>query len=197
MTNSIEIHAETRSDFGKGASRRLRRLGDKVPGIIYGEGKEPRALAFEHNKIMQATENKAFYSTVLTLNLSGKKEPVIVKALQRHPSERRILHIDLQRVGENKIIVHIPIRIINAEKSPGANLAGTAKQMMRVVKVKCLAKHLPDILEADAKDIQLGQTLHLSDLKLPGGVELIADIHDRNQNLAMFRMVAPKGVKAK
>lgn len=171
----FELEASVRHDMGKGASRRLRRE-EKVPGVIYGGGKEPVSLAFEHKNVVKSLENESFYSKIITLKVSGNSERVILKAVQRHPYKSRVLHVDFQRVrADEKLHMHIPLHFLNGDKAPGAKDAGgIISHIMSDVEVSCFPDHLPEYLEIDLAEMQLNQILHLSDIKLPQGVEIAA-----------------------
>lgn len=180
--HKFELDASVRHDMGKGASRRLRRE-DKVPGVIYGGGKEAVSLTFEHNKTAKALENEAFYSHILTINIDGTPEKVILKDLQRHPYKARIQHVDFQRVrADQKIHMHVPLHFINADKAPGVKDAGgLVSHIMSDVEVSCLPDDLPEYIEVDLIDMQLNDIKHLSDIKLPKGVQIIDLAHGQDK----------------
>lgn len=178
----FELEANVRHDMGKGASRRLRRE-EKVPGIMYGGGKEPVALTFEHKLVAKSLENEAFYSHILTIKLGSDSERVILKDVQRHPYKPRINHVDFQRIraGE-KLHMHIPLHFTGADKAPGVKDAGgVISHIMSDVEVSCLPDNLPEFLELDLSAMELNQIYHLSDIKLPNGVEIVALTHDDNK----------------
>ncbi len=172
MAEDFDLVAEYRDDQGKGASRRLRREG-KIPAIIYGAGRPPRALAFDHNKVLKQTESESFYSSVLNVKVGDQSQPAIIKDLQRHPAKRQILHMDLQRiVADQEIRMNVPLHFLNEETAPGVKEGGKVSHLMSDVEVVCLPKHLPEYLEIDIGDLELDGMLHLSDIKLPEGVEI-------------------------
>jgi large subunit ribosomal protein L25 len=174
MSISFEIKAETRDDMGKGASRRLRRAG-LVPAIIYGAHKEPTMISLAHNELIKSLEHEAFYSHVLDLKLGSKKEKVVLKDLQRHPSKPFILHVDFQRVSaKEKLRMHVPLHFINEDKAPGVKQGGRASHTLTDIEVSCLPKDLPEYIEVDMSEIEIGQVIHLSELTLPKGVEIPA-----------------------
>ncbi len=181
-THKFEIEAVVRHDMGKGASRRLRRE-EKVPGVVYGGGKDAISVTFEHKKIAKSLEQEAFYSHILTLKTNGEAERVILKDVQRHPYKPRILHLDLQRVrADEKLHMHVPLHFIGAEKAPGVKDAGgVISHIMSDVEVSCLPDNLPEYIEVDVSEMQLNQLLHLSDLKLPQGVELVDLAHGNDK----------------
>ncbi len=172
MAEDFDLVAEYRDDQGKGASRRLRREG-KIPAIIYGAGKPPRALAFDHNKVLKQTESESFYSSVLNVKVGDKSQAAIIKDLQRHPAKRQILHMDLQRVVEDEEIrMNVPLHFLNETTAPGVKEGGKVSHLMSDVEIVCLPKHLPEYLEVDIGELGLDDMLHLSDIKLPEGVEI-------------------------
>ena len=173
MTKNFDLIAELRTDQGKGASRRLRHEG-KVPAIIYGAGRPPRALTFDHNKVLRELENESFYSTILNIQVNEKSQAAIVKDIQRHPSKARIMHIDFQRiVADEKIKMNVPIHYLNAEEADGVKQeGGSVSQLITDVEVSCLPKDLPEYFEVDIEHLGLNEMLHISDIKLPEGVEI-------------------------
>jgi large subunit ribosomal protein L25 len=173
MADKFDLVAEIREDSGKGASRRLRREG-KVPAIIYGAGRPPRALVFDHNKVMKQLENESFYSSVLNIKVGEKSQAAIVKDMQRHPSLPRVMHIDLQRIVEDEVIrMTVPIHFIGEDDAVGVKDGGGKVQRMRTdVEVVCLPKDLPEYLELDISALELDAMMYMSDIALPEGVEI-------------------------
>ncbi len=185
MSNvDFALNAEVRSDLGKGASRRLRHAG-KVPAIIYGAGKDPVSLTLDHDELFHALENEAFYSHILTLKVEGgDDESAVLKDLQRHPAKPVLLHADFLRVSAtDKIKMQVPLHFINEDEAPGVKLGGVVTHNMTEVEVLCLAKDLPEYLEVDLAGAEIEAILHLSDIKLPEGVELVALTHGEDHNL--------------
>ena len=173
MAEKFDLIAEFRTDMGKGASRRLRHQG-MVPAIIYGAGHPPRALAFDHNKVQKQLENESFYSSVLKIKVGDTSQAAIVKDLQRHPSKRQILHIDLQRIVEDEQIrMNVPIHYVGEDVAIGVkDGGGKIAHLMTDVEVTCLPKDLPEYFEVDVSALELDEMLHMSDIKLPDGVEI-------------------------
>jgi len=173
MSEKFDLIAEIREDQGKGASRRLRRSG-KVPAIIYGAGRPPRQLAFDHNRVIQQLENESFYSSILNIKVGEKSQAAIVKDIQRHPAKSIIMHMDFQRiVAGEKIKMNVPIHYLNAEESIGVKQeGGSVSQLVNDVEVSCLPKDLPEYFEVDIAELKLNEMLHLSDIKVPDGVEI-------------------------
>lgn len=186
----FELEASVRHDMGKGASRRLRRE-EKVPGVIYGGGKAPVSLSFEHKHVIKSLENEAFYSHILALKTGTESERVILKAVQRHPYKPRILHVDFQRVrADEKLHMHIPLHFLGEDVAPGVKDAGgLVSHILSDVEVSCLPDNLPEYIEVDISALELNQILHLSDLKLPAGVELVAlSVHEDDKAVVSIHM---------
>ncbi len=189
----FEINAEPRGDVGKGASRRLRRDG-KLPGVVYGSKKDAMPITLKQNDVLHQLENEAFYSSILTLNISSQKEQVILKDLQRHPYKLTLLHIDFQRIDEKeKLTIRIPIHFINESKCIGVKQGGgVISRIMNELEISCLPKDLPEFIEVDMENIDLGDTVHLGDLKLPEGVESYALIHGGDPDQPIVTVHLPK-----
>jgi large subunit ribosomal protein L25 len=173
MSEEFDLIAELREDQGKGASRRLRHEG-KVPAIIYGAGRPPRMLAFDHNRVIQQLENESFYSSILTIKVGDKSQAAIVKDIQRHPSKRQVLHMDFQRiVAGEKIRMNVPIHFLNEDIAVGVKQGGgVVSHLITDVEVTCLPKDLPEYLEIDIANLDLNEMIHLSEIGLPKGVEI-------------------------
>ena len=174
MRSSIQVGADSRHDQGKGASRRLRRDG-KVPAILYGGHLDARALTLSHQKLSLLLENERFYSTILNLRVGDETQAAILKDVQRHPFKNAILHIDFQRVEENeKIRISIPLHFKGESICPGVKSQGGLVSRMRTeVEVSCLPRDLPEFIEVDISGLSLNESIHLSQLKLPPGVQLV------------------------
>jgi large subunit ribosomal protein L25 len=198
MSQDFVIEAFPRDDKGRGASRRLRREERKIPAIIYGAGKEATPISIWHNELKKALENEAFFSHILTIELNGKKESVIMKDLQRHPYKLLLTHADFQRVEKDQeIVVHVPLHLVNEDTAPAIKtFGGVAFRLMTEVEVACLPGNLPEFIEIDMADIEMDQVVHLSDLKLPEGVRIPALQHDSEHDQAVVSVSKPKGVKA-
>ena len=198
MSEAIfNLEAQVRTDLGKGASRRLR-PADKVPAILYGADKEPVSLTLAHNKLMQAQEFEAFYSHVLTLDVDGEKVEALVKDMQRHPYKPKILHVDFLRVDASKAVhTNVPVHFINEETAPAIKTqGGHAEHHVNEIEVSCLPSQLPEFLEVDLTNVELGQTLHLSDITLPEGVSSIELAKGESHDLAVVTIKAAKGKAA-
>ena len=181
----FDLVAEIREDSGKGASRRLRREG-KVPAIIYGAGRPPRALVFDHNRVIQQLANEKFYSSVLSIKVGDKSQAAIVKDVQRHPSKPFVMHMDFQRIVEDQEIrMNVPIHLVGADVAVGVKQGGgTVSQMRNEVEVVCLPKHLPEYLDLDISELDLDGMMYLSDIPLPEGVTIPEIVHEEEGSQA-------------
>jgi len=174
MSTSFELAASIRKDLGKGATRRLRKQ-EMVPAVIYGAGSDPVSITLGHNQLMHSTENEAFFSHILSIDVDGKKEKVIIKALQRHPAKPVLMHADFLRVNmKEKLKVHVPIHFVGEDIAPGFKAGGVVTHDMVDIEVSCLPKNLPEYVEVDVSALEIGESLHLSDLKLAKGLEIVA-----------------------
>jgi large subunit ribosomal protein L25 len=175
----FKVNAELRDDLGKGASRRLRRE-NKIPGIIYGSGRDPRAVSVEHHKVLKFIEDEAFFTSILELSADGgKRQKVILRDMQRHPSKPIIMHMDFQRISDKEVLhMNIPLHFLNEDESPAAKTAGIIiAHQITEVEVACLPADLPEFIEIDIAEFKEGDLVRLSDLKLPKGVVLTAFSH--------------------
>ena len=189
----IEINATKRDVKGTGASRRLRHAGI-VPGILYGGGKDPVSLDLEHKSLFLQFRHEAFHASILTLNLEGSKESVLLRDYQMHPVRNTIQHIDFQRVNENeKIHVKVPFHFVNAEVSPGVKLnGGIVSHIMTEANISCLPKNLPEFIEVDLAALDIGQSVHLSQIKVAEGVEFVQLSH--SNDAAVASVAKPRAV---
>ncbi|MEO7557681.1 MAG: 50S ribosomal protein L25/general stress protein Ctc [Gammaproteobacteria bacterium] len=189
MKETFELIAEQRNDMGKGASRRLRRA-NKIPGVIYGAGKPAQSLTLDHNAVSRHLEHEAFYSHILNVKIDGQEEKVVLRDLQRHPSKPRILHLDLQRVSATeKLRMRVPLHFIGEDIAPGVKTSGgIVSHLLSDAEVLCLAADLPEFIEVDLSELKLGDAVHLSDIKLPAGVEFVALAHDNDQSVATIHL---------
>ncbi len=187
---TFEIIAEPREDMGKGASRRLRREG-KVLGVVYGGAKDAASIMMDHDDISHHLENEAFYSHILTLQIGKEKEKVVLKDLQRHTYKSAILHLDLLRIdAKEKLTMRVPLHFINEDKSVGVKQGGVVSHVMSDLEIACLPKHLPEYIEVDLAEVNIGEGIRLADLSLPEGAEIAALLHggDTAQIVATVHM---------
>jgi large subunit ribosomal protein L25 len=167
------IKATGRKDEGKGASRRLRHAA-KSPAIVYGGQSAPRSIQLEPEKSWVASQNEWFYSSILSLDIDGAVERVLLRDMQRHPFKQQIMHLDFQRVNENEAIrVSVPLHFINIETSPAGKMSDViVMRELTEIQVSCLPGNLPAFIEVDLAQLAVGDIIHLSELKLPAGIEL-------------------------
>ena len=191
----MEISASKRTLQGKGASRRLRGSG-KVPGIIYGGDSQAQAIELDHNNLYHKLKLEAFHASILSLDLDGKKEQVLLRDLQMHPFKLQVQHIDFQRVDPNKKVhMKVPLHFINADIAPGVKVSGgIVSHILAELDVSCLPKDLPEFISVDLSNLTSISSLHLSDLSLPQGVEIPALI--RGENLPVATIIIPRAVAA-
>ncbi|MDH4275862.1 MAG: 50S ribosomal protein L25/general stress protein Ctc [Gammaproteobacteria bacterium] len=176
-TSNLELSAQPRADLGKGASRRLRRA-NKVPAVLYGGGGEPQNLEFGHDQIWLALAHESTYARIL--NITVGKDPIkaVLKDVQRHPYRAIIMHLDLQRVNENeKLHMHVPLHFLNQDTAPGVKDGGIVSHHLSDVEVVCLPKDLPEFIEVDVGGVEMDGVLHLSNLNMPAGVQVVQLTH--------------------
>jgi len=180
------LNAEVRSDLGKGASRRLRCNAALVPAVIYGGEAAPVSISILAKDLAKMLENEAAFSHVLALNVAGATQTVLIKALQRHPAKGFVLHADFVRVvADHKLTAHVPLHFLNEATSVGVKQQGGEVSHTTVeVEVSCLPKDLPEFINVDMANVEVGQILHMSDLVLPAGVELVALAHGKDLPIA-------------
>lgn len=188
----IEIKASKREGQGTGASRRLRRAGS-VPGVVYGAGKEAVPVQFDHKALFLQFRHEAFHASILTLDLDGKKEQVLLRDYQLHPVRNTIQHIDFQRVSATeKIHVKVPFHFINEDVAPGVKLGGgLVGHILTEADVSCLPKDLPEFIEVDLANLEVGHSIHLSEIKVPAGVEFVQLAHGNDS--AVVSIAKPRG----
>ncbi|MDP2828927.1 MAG: 50S ribosomal protein L25/general stress protein Ctc [Sulfuricellaceae bacterium] len=190
-----EFNATLRTVQGTGASRRLRHAG-KTPAIVYGAGKDVVVIELDHNEIYHALRHEVFHSTILTMSLEGKTEQVLLRDYQMHPFRQQVQHVDFQRVDPNqKIHMKVPLHCINADIAPGVKLTGsTVNHVMTEAEVSCLPKDLPEFVEVDLANLAAGHSIHMSEVKLPKGVEFVLLAH--GNDAAVVTIPAPRGGSA-
>ncbi|HSG61181.1 MAG TPA: 50S ribosomal protein L25/general stress protein Ctc [Pseudomonadales bacterium] len=193
--SDFTLIANAREDMGKGASRRLRHAG-LVPGIVYGGKKEaPQMITLNHKDLIKSLENEAFFAHIIELSVDGKKQDVIIKDLQRHPAKNSVVHADFLRVVKGtKITVNVPLHFINEDTCVGVKTqGGRVTHAMNELEISCLPKDLPEFLEVDLKTLEAGHSLHISDIKMPKGVESVALSHGPEHDLPVASVIPPKG----
>ena len=197
MSTNFTINAKSREDTGKGASRRLRRLTGEVPAIIYGGKKDAEKISILHKDITKALENDAVYSSIISLSIDGKAEDTIIKDIQRHPAKQIILHMDFLRVSKTtKLQTRVPLNFINEGTCVGVKLGGgLIAHTMTDIEVSCLPKDLPESINVDMAEVDVGQIVHLSDLTLPNGVESVSLSQGADYDLTVATVNKQKAVE--
>ncbi len=191
----IEVIAAKRELQGTGASRRLRHAG-KVPGIVYGGTAAPMQIELDHNALYHALRKESFHASVLTLNVGGARESVLLRDTQWHPYKQQVLHVDFQRVDKtHKIHVKVPLHFLNEDTAPGVKTGGgKVSHVVTEIDVTCLPGNLPEFISVDMGALEIGHSIHANDLALPEGVELVA--HIQHENPAVATITLPKGMKS-
>lgn len=187
----IEIIANKRDLQGTGASRRLRRAG-KVPGILYGGETAAQPIELDHNALFHSLKQEAFHASILSMNLDGQKQQVLLRDYQMHAFKPQVLHIDFQRVAaDRKIHMRVPLHFVNTDIAPGVKLqGGVVSHVLNELDISCLPADLPEFIEVDMKDVSVGHSVHVKDLKLPKGVETV--LH-RGENPVVATITVPRG----
>ncbi|OQW74443.1 MAG: 50S ribosomal protein L25/general stress protein Ctc [Proteobacteria bacterium ST_bin11] len=192
MANVFEFVAEARSVSGSSAAKVVRRQG-KVPAVVYGGSGAPEMLLLDHNEVVKHLVHEAVYSHVLDLKINGKTEKAVLKHIQRHPAKPIVLHMDFMRVDEaHKLKVHVPLHFINEAISVGVKKGGLVTHAMADVEVLCMPSALPEYIEVDLAGVDIGSTIHLSDLVLPAGVEVAALQHGAEHDHPVAQIVKPR-----
>ncbi|WP_257255437.1 MULTISPECIES: 50S ribosomal protein L25/general stress protein Ctc [unclassified Endozoicomonas] len=195
MSEAIALSAVVRKDVGKGASRRLRRA-ERVPAVIYGGEQEPAQITLEARAIRKALESESFYSQIVTLDVEGASQQVILKDLQRHPAKDFAMHLDFLRVdAAHAVTTHIPLHFLNEDSCVGVKAGGAITHARVEVEVKCLPADLPEFIEVDMADVELGGHIHLTDLTMPAGVELVALQQGEGHDLDVASVQSTRGGK--
>mgnify|MGYP005642177669 FL=1 len=197
MSTDFILQAKGREDTGKGASRRLRRLAGEVPAIVYGGKKNPTKIALTHKDVAKALENEAFFSSIISLDIEGASEDVIIKDIQRHPAKKIVLHMDFFRVSKTTVLqTKVPLHFINEDTCPGVKLGGgIVAHTMTDIEIQCLPKNLPEFIEVDMAEVDLGDIVHISDIVLPEGVESVALNLGADHDLSVATINKPKAVE--
>ncbi|MCW5619519.1 MAG: 50S ribosomal protein L25/general stress protein Ctc [Burkholderiales bacterium] len=191
----MEVNATSRSTQGKGASRRLRHAA-RVPGIVYGGGQDAQPIELDHKELKQQLKLEAFHASILTLNLEGQKQQVLLRDYQMHPWRLDVMHVDFQRVAKDrKIHMKVPLHFVNAEIAPGVKMGGgTVSHVLTELDINCLPADLPEYIEIDLANLQVGHSVHLSELKLPSGVESVQ--LRAGEDLVVATIQVPRGEAA-
>ena len=195
MSQSIELNASLRTDLGTGASRRLRRLGEQLPGILYGGEDAPQPVTLSANELTKAMQQEAFFSQIVNVRVDGAEQQALVRDLQLHPVSEKVLHVDFLRVDADKPIhTRVPLHFVNEDKCVGVRTGGGSIAHNLVdVEVSCLPKDLPEFIEVDVVALEVGQALHLSDLSLPAGVMVVALGYGEDHDIPVVSVQTPRG----
>lgn len=194
MRQKFTIEAEARTEQGTGASRRLRHAG-RVPAIVYGGKSEPKMISVNHNELWKQLKHETFYSAIVTLKIGGESEQVVLKDLHRHPVRETVMHMDLQRVLADVLLrVRVPLHFKGADVAPGVKVGGgVVEHLLNDVEVECLPANIPEPFDIDVSALNLNESIHLSQIKLPEGVELVELKHDND--LAIVAVHVPRAVE--
>ncbi|MGY4878279.1 50S ribosomal protein L25/general stress protein Ctc [Vreelandella aquamarina] len=192
--SDFTLKADIRHDLGKGASRRLRRANQQVPAVVYGGEQQPQSISVEKTAFYKAIEDESFFSSVITLDIEGKKQQVVVRDLQRHPFKPLLTHADFLRVdATHEITMNVPLHVTGEDTCVGIkDQDGELHVLANEVAISCLPKDLPDYLEIDISAVEVGTTLHLSDLKLPAGVTSVDLSHGEDHDNAILSVTKMK-----
>ena len=195
MAEQIVLEVEPRTDIGTGASRRMRREAGMVPGILYGGTEAPAAIALSSRVLAKAMQQEAFFSQVLDVGLNGERCQAILRELQRHPANDRVLHVDLLRIRADRAIqIAVPFRFVNEDKCFGVRMSGgTITRNMIELEVSCLPGDLPEHVEIDLEHLDVGHSVHLSELSMPEGVTIVALAHGADRDAAVVSVQIPRG----
>jgi len=190
---NIEIMAFPRAQQGTGASRRLRQTG-RVPGVVYGADKAAQAVELDHQALLRHLKMEAFHASILDMTVDGGKEQVLLRDFQMHPWKPQVLHVDFQRVDKNrKIHMRVPLHFVNADICPGVKVGGGVVQhVMNDIEIQCLPDDLPEFIEVDVKELQLGHSIHVTELALPKGVEATPKL--KHDNPSVVTVQVPKEI---
>ncbi|MYH14802.1 MAG: 50S ribosomal protein L25/general stress protein Ctc [Gammaproteobacteria bacterium] len=195
MSQSIELNASLRTDLGTGASRRLRRSGERLPGVIYGGENAPQPVTLSANELTKAMQQEAFLSQIVNVKVDGTEQQALVRSLQLHPVNEKVLHVDFLRVeADRPIQTNVPLHFVNESKCVGVRTGGGSIAHNLVdVEVSCLPKDLPEFIEVDLAALEVGHALHLSDLSLPEGVTLVALGYGEDHDIPVVSVQPPRG----
>ena len=193
----FEIRGEPRTLGNRGSSRRLRRTG-RVPAIVYGGGKEPRAISVDHDSLAHEMAHEAFFTSILTVKVGDEAQPVVIKDVQRHPARPLIMHLDFQRIVEDQeITLRVPIHFIGEENAKGVKeQGGVVEHIETDVEISCLPRYLPEYLELDVTNLELNQMYHVADIKLPEGVSSVALKHGQNLPIVAVNLPREEEIEA-
>ena len=196
MPDLLTIDASQREEVGTSTARRLRRNQDQVPGVLYGGGEEPVHFTIDYRRIAKVVEDEAFFSQILSLSLGDRSEQVVLRELQRHPATEKVVHVDFLRVREDQELqVSIPFHFLNADECVGVRLnGGMVSYNLTEIQVSCLPRDLPEFLEIDLEDLDIGDAVHLSDIELPPGVSFVVLAQGDGRDDQIVNVHMPRGM---
>ncbi|GHA91565.1 50S ribosomal protein L25/general stress protein Ctc [Modicisalibacter luteus] len=191
--SDYKLTANVRHDLGKGASRRLRRANEQVAAIIYGGEKAPQPITIDKAAFYKAIEDEAFFSSLINIDVEGNTEQVIIRDLQRHPYKALVTHADFMRVdATHEMTLNVPLHVTGEENNQSVkDKSGVLHVLVNEVQISCLPKNLPEYLEVDVSGLEVGDTLHLTDLKLPTGVALVELTHGEGHDTGVVSLTRP------
>jgi len=193
MSNVFEFNAVSRVAAGTSSAKASRRNGN-IPAVIYGGNSEPELIELNHNEVVKSLANEAVYSHILNLNIGGKVENAILKDMQRHPAKTQIIHMDFMRVVmSEKLKLNVPLHFVNEELSPGVKEGGVVMHSMIDVEIECLPGNIPEYIEVDLTGLQIGESIHLSQLALVDGLEIVALTHGEDHDLPVAQVMKSRG----
>ena len=194
--NEFEVVAQPRTALGTSASRRLRRTG-MIPAILYGGGKDSLPLSLEENRIRKQIENEAFAAHILTVKVEDEESQAVLKSVHRDPVTDRVIHMDFQRISaSSEIHMHVPLHFINEEDCPGKKAGGIVTHLLVEVEVGCLPKDLPEFIEVDMTSLEVGDSVHLSEIVVPEGVHLMVLAHNPDNDQPVVSVAHPQKLDA-
>lgn len=194
MSEQIQITASLREQTGTAASRRMRRRSDEIPGVIYGGEAGAQPLSLNIHELARVMQQEAFYSQILKVVVAGAEEQAVVRDLQRDPASDTVLHVDFLRVSADRPVqVHVPLRFLNEHDCAGVRMGGNIAYNLIEVEVSCLPADLPEYIEIDIGELELGDTLHLTDLDPPAGVSIVALMYGEERNIPVVSVQTPRG----
>ncbi|TXL16288.1 50S ribosomal protein L25/general stress protein Ctc [Methylococcaceae bacterium HT4] len=193
MSSVFEFDAVSRANAGTGSAKGIRRNGN-IPAVVYGGSVGPELIGLSHNEVTKKLANEAVYSHVLKLSVDGKVQNAILKDMQRHPAKDTVIHMDFLRINMNeKIKVRVPLHFINEEISIGVKAGGVVTHSMVELEVACLPANLPEYIEVDLESVDIGGSVHLSDIVIPEGIEVLALTHGDEHNLTVAQIMKTRG----
>ena len=189
--SDFDVNAQARTETGKGPMRRLRATG-MVPGVMYGAGRDPQNIVLKGNELRKQLENEAFFSHILTINVGSEKVQAVIKDMQRHPASSEVMHVDFLRVKATEALtMRVPLHFAGEDDAPGVTFGGVFSHLLNDVEISCLPANLPEYIEVDVAAMELGDSLHMSNLVMPEGVSLTVDVSDPDHDHTVVTLQKP------